>query len=64
MTSPKGFGFIKGEPNLYFRTRESSASRGDTVRFDVETGHGRPQAVNVRIVDPAVAAEVARVFGS
>ena len=65
MTSPRGFGFIAQErgANLYFRHHQDVRS-GDLVRFDVDEVHGRPRAVNVRAVDPTVAAEVERVFGS
>lgn len=63
MTSPKGFGFIQGEPAIYFRMHDCSPARGDTVRYDLDTVHGRPQAVNVRVVDPAAIAECERVFG-
>lgn len=63
MTSPKGFGFIRGDPAVYFRTHGCAAAHGDTVRYDLETVHGRPRAVNLRIVDPVAMAEVDRVFG-
>lgn len=66
MTSPKGFGFIKGDPAIYFRTRNADGPpvHGDTVRYDIDMVHGRPRAVTVRVVDPAAIAECERVFGS
>ncbi|BBD37006.1 hypothetical protein Amn_18860 [Aminobacter sp. Y103A] len=66
MTSPKGFGFIQGEPAIYFRMRDAigQPTRGNTIRYDVDMVHGRPRAVNLRIVDPVAMAEVDRVFGS
>lgn len=66
MTSPKGFGFIKGEPTIYFRMRDAvgQPTCGDIIRYDIETVHSRPRAVNVRIVDLVAIEECARVFGS
>ncbi|BBD37535.1 hypothetical protein Amn_24150 [Aminobacter sp. Y103A] len=65
MTSPKGFGFIKGEPAIYFRMRDADGTpvHGENVRYDIDVIHGRPRAVNVRVVDSAALEECARVFG-
>lgn len=64
MVSPKGFGFIRTEGgNVYFR-HNGEFRRGDTVRYEVQEVDGRPRAVNVSTIDPAILREIDRVFGA
>ena len=57
----RGYGFIKGEgeEDLFFHRNElqgadySSLREGQQVEFEVGRGRdGRPQAVNVKVVEP------------
>lgn len=59
------FGFIdSGGEHVYFRAGDAAnVRRGDDVRFNMATVEGKPRAVNVRLVDPVVSAEVDRVLG-
>jgi cold shock CspA family protein len=60
------FGFIDADgEHIYFRANDCRCApyRGDTVRYDLADGGGKPKAVNVRAVRSAVVSEVDRVFG-
>ena len=59
------FGFIdSGGEHVYFIAGDAAnIRRGDDVRFNMATVDGRPRAVDVRVVDPVVVAEIDRVLG-